>query len=61
MDLLPSTPHPPMQSKSFVKKVNKENPLAHPHFFFHGQGDFGKIIDPEGRVVEPLECGRYWK
>ena len=34
--------------------------LAHPQFFFHGQKDFSKVIDIEGRVSEPLECGHYW-
>ena len=29
--------------------------------FFHGQGDLGKIIDPEGQVVEPLEYGHDWR
>jgi hypothetical protein len=41
---------------------NSKKFLAHTQFFLsRARGDFGKVIDPEGRVVEPLECGRYWK
>jgi hypothetical protein len=31
-----------------------------PSFFSHEQEDSRKVIDPEGRVFEPLECGHDW-
>jgi len=43
---------------AFIVNVEKYLPTL---IFFHGQGDLGKIIDPEGQVVEPLECSHYWR
>ena len=43
-----------------VPLVKKGGPLAPPQFFFHEQEDFSEVMDTEGRVFEPLECGYYW-
>jgi hypothetical protein len=43
---------------TFVSLFCPESKLGLPTpFLFHGREDFGKVIDTEGRVLEPLECG----